>query len=106
MSQNYQANPSVAGYLQQVVSVTADWATVANCKTDIATATGMDIGTPTLDIYFMLWEGSADTDDFAVLKVAKTTGTPTYEDEVGSAATFASAPSSGTSFIIGIYMEN
>jgi hypothetical protein len=92
-------------YLTEL-DVTADWATLANVKTDLYNATGIDlIGSPynlNKDIYFFLWEGSSDPDDIASLKIAKSTGTATWEDITGTACGFSSYPSSGTAYILGI----
>lgn len=91
-------------YLTQI-DVTAIWSTPANAKTDIETSIGMDLSSPAYNIYFFLWEGSADTDDFACLKIADTTGTPTYTDEFASATTWTSAPTTDEiAYLIGISM--
>lgn len=90
--------PGVAGATP--VAVTADWATAANAKTDIETATGMTFPADTAldDIFVTLWEGPGDADDFAVLLVKDT---PSYTAPNGETAEFASAPASGVAYIIG-----
>jgi hypothetical protein len=52
----------------------------------------------------MLWEGEYDSDDCAVLKVAKTTGTASYTDMYSSAATWDSAPDTDFAYIVGFGM--
>jgi len=87
------------------IDVTLIWSTTANAKADIETAIGMDLSAPAYSIYFFLWEGDDDTDDFACLKVAKTTGTPTYTDEFASSTPWNSAPTTnGVAYLIGMSM--
>ena len=86
------------------IAVTAAWSTAANAFSDIETETGMDLSTPPHTIFFMLWEGAFDSDDVAVLKVAKTTGTASYTDMYESAATWDSAPSTDYAYIVGFAM--
>lgn len=83
------------------VDLTATWVTPANAKADIETATGMTFPADTAkkDIFVTLWEGAGDADDFAVLFVGDT---PAYLSPNGVAATFTSAPVTGTAYIVGL----
>jgi len=82
------------------VAVTADWATPANAWADIKTATGM-VGRVGADaavatIYFNIWEGLTDADDYGELMVA---------DDVASwpaTSIMASYPAAGTVRIVGV----
>lgn len=85
------------------IEISADWATPANAKTDLTSALGMAFPGP-YSLYFFLWEGSADSDDFACLKIAKTTGTATYTDEFASSTPWNSAPITGSAYLIGMSM--
>jgi hypothetical protein len=87
------------------IAVTADWTTTANAKTDLIAALGMDLSGPTYSIYFFLWEGDDDSDDFACLKIVKSTGSPTYTDEFASSTPWGSAPTTNaTAYLIGMSM--
>jgi len=86
------------------IAVTADWSTAANAVTDIETKTGMDLSAPPRTVFFMLWEGEFDSDDVAVLKVAKTTGTTSWTDMYASAAAWDSAPTTDYAYIVGFGM--
>ena len=96
--------PEVGNVFLTIIPVTADWVTPANAKSDISTTIGMALSSPPYNLYFFLWEGSADSDDFACLKIAQTTGTATYTDEFASATPWSSAPSSGSAYLIGTSM--
>lgn len=97
--------PDLGNVFLTRIDVTAIWSTAANAKTDIETAIGMDLSSPAYNIYFFLWEGSADTDDFACLKIADTSGTPTYNDEFASSTPWSSAPTiDGFAYLIGVSM--
>ena len=91
--------PKVAGATP--VSVSGDWTTAATAKSDIETATGITFPADTAlkDIFVTLWEGSADQDDFAVLRCSDT---PEWTAQNGAAAAFASAPVSGAAYIMGM----
>lgn len=86
------------------VAVTATWATAANAKTDIETATGITFPADTAlyDIFVTLWEGPDDPDDFAVLACKDT---PAFTAPNGADAAFASAPTSGVAYIAGIQIN-
>lgn len=86
------------------IAVTAAWSTAANAVTDIETETSIDLSVPPHTIFFFLWEGEFDSDDVAVLKVAKTSGTATWTDMFASAAAWDSAPSTGYAYIVGFSM--
>lgn len=97
--------PDLGNVYLTLIDVTATWATPANAKADIETAIGMDLSSPAYKIYFFLWEGSSDTDDFACLRIAKTTGTASYTDEFASSTPWSSAPSTdGVAYLIGTSM--
>lgn len=92
------------------VTVTADWATVANCKTDVLTATGFSLpaaGAAVMQrFFFLLWEGPSDPDDFASLMLdSQVLPMEVYRSyTTGVTVTgWASAPTSGTAYIIGIF---
>jgi len=86
------------------VAVTATWATAANAKTDVESATGITFPADSAlwDIFVVLWEGPDDPDDFAVL-LAK--DTPSFTAQNGEAAGFTSAPTSGSAYILGFAMN-
>ena len=86
------------------VAITATWATPANAKTDIESATGMTFPADTAknDIFVTLWEGAGDADDFAVLYVGDT---PAYLAPNGLASTWVSAPVAGTAYIVSITLN-
>ena len=86
------------------IAVTAAWSTAANAVSDIQTETGMDLPAPPHTVFFFLWEGEFDSDDCAVLKVAKTTGTASWTDMYASAASWNSAPSTDYAYIVGFGM--
>ena len=88
------------------IAVTAAWSTPANAVSDIETETGMDLSAPPHNIFFFLWEGEFDSDDVAVLKIAKTTGTATYTDMYFSATTWNTAPSTDQAYIVGFAMTS
>lgn len=96
--------PEVGNVFLTEIDVTADWATAANTQSDIETTIGMDLSAPVYNMYFFLWEGDSDSDDFASLKIAQSSGTPTYADEFASSTPWASAPSSGIAYLIGVSM--
>lgn len=83
------------------VPVTSDWNTASNAWTDIQAATGLagkitgGGGTSRLDV--TLWEGTGDSDDYAMLSV--TEADPTFNFH------FASAPVSGTAYVVGVSYE-
>jgi hypothetical protein len=73
---------------------------------DIFAATGMPIigenVSLNLEIYFHIWEGPGDDDDFGCLKVT-TGGTPSWTDMDGAACSLSSFPYyNETAHIIGI----
>jgi len=86
------------------IDVIADWTTAANAKADLQTALGMNLAAPAYNLYFFLWEGVNDSDDFACLKIAKTTGTATYTDEFASSTPWSSAPTTDEAYLIGTSM--
>ena len=86
------------------IDVTADWTTAANAKSDIQTALGMNLAAPAYSLYFFLWEGANDSDDFACLKITKTTGTAAYTDEFASSTPWSSAPTTDEAYLIGTSM--
>ena len=95
--------PDLGNVYLTPISITALWSTATNAQTDIETAIGMDTSAPAYNLYFFLWEGDDDSDDFACLKIAKTTGTPTYTDEFASSTPWSSAPTTnGTAYLIGM----
>jgi hypothetical protein len=96
--------PEVGNVFLTEIDVTADWVTAANAQSDIQTIIGMDLTAPAYNMYFFLWEGSDDSDDYSCLKIAKTTGTPTYTDEFASSTPWSSAPSSDVAYLIGVSM--
>jgi hypothetical protein len=96
--------PEVGNVFLTQIDVTANWTTAANAQSDIQTTIGMDLTAPVYNMYFFLWEGDVDSDDFACLKIAQTTGTPTYTDEFASSTPWSSAPSSDVAYLIGVSM--
>ena len=96
--------PDIGNVFFTEIDVTATWTTVANAKADVQTTLGMDLSSPTYNMYFFFWEGDSDSDDFACLKIAQTTGTPTYTDEFASSTPWGSAPTTGVAYLIGMSM--
>ena len=72
-----------------------DWSDPEDVDNDLYTALGVCIRAQNRAVYYQFWEGSADTDDFASLKIA-TTGTATFNDYFNSACDFSSTPAVGT----------
>lgn len=93
--------PDVGNVFITSIDVTADWTTAANAKTDIESVIGLDLSAPPYTLYFYLWEGDADSDDFASLKVAKSTGTASWTDTFANSTPWNSAPTSGIAYLIG-----
>ena len=81
------------------IGVTKDWSAPLNAGLDIHTATGFPIiGEPIgiiYDLYFELWDGYDDDDNYASLKFVVSANTFEYKDIMGSAASWTSAPESG-----------
>jgi len=81
------------------IGVTKDWSTPLNAGLDIHAATGFPIiGEPIgiiYDLYFELWDGYDDDDNYASLKFDVSAYTFEYKDIMGSAASWTSAPESG-----------
>lgn len=82
----------------QPVPVNSDWSVADNIWTDIQAATGIAGrvaagGSPAI-IEISLWEGDADSDDYALIAVVNNSPICPYQ--------FASAPASGTAYIVGI----
>lgn len=83
------------------VPVTANWNSAANAVSDIETKTGMDLSAPNHTVFLFLWEGPG-SDDCAVLKVAKTTGTASWTDMYASGAGFDTPPTGGFTLLVGV----
>ena len=86
------------------IAITAAWSTPANAWLDIVSETGIPNSPFSHTLFFFLWEGEFDSDDVAVLKIAKTTGTASYTDMYASAATWDSAPSTDYAYIVSFGM--
>ena len=93
------------------VYVNLNWIDPANVAHDIFTATGIPIVgetiTLSIDVYFHIWEGPQDSDDFGCLCITGVDdgdpGTVSWDDMDGAACSLSSFPNyNEVVYIIGI----
>jgi hypothetical protein len=81
------------------IEVTKDWTTPLNAGIDINAATGFPIiGEPIgiiYDLYFSLWDGYDDSDNYAMLHFDASVPDFAYEDIMAGATPFTTAPTVG-----------
>lgn len=81
------------------VAVTDRWSVPAYAGLDIANATGFPIvGEPMsiiYDLYFYLWDGYDDSDNFATLKFDASVPEFTYKDHLATNTPWTTPPVSG-----------
>jgi hypothetical protein len=83
------------------VPVTSNWITSTNAYYDLNAATGIVAAAGSKAIFFSLWEGTNDPDDYASFEINET-GDFVWNDITTEQSPFASFPITGTVYIIGI----
>ena len=87
--------PSDVYFNEVPVTADNDWTDPEDADNDLYAALGLPYGGGNRAAYYQFWEGSADDNDFASLRI-QTSGTATWADFFNSACDFASTPSTGT----------
>ena len=99
VSSNKRIIPTILPAYFIPIEVTKDWVTPLNAGIDIFAATGYPIiGEPITiiyDLYFELWDGYDDADNFASLKFDVGVPEFVYKDIMGSATPWDTAPALG-----------